>query len=168
MELAHCLPVLMTIEAYDAARARARPARSPAARSAGAFGLLAYCLGAQAELDARIGHWASAYADGFEAVDLAREAGQIGQLSYNLARLAWVEAAQGREEACRAHAEEALELAAALRLQLLDAVRRARARAARARARRSPRPPSTASARGCGAADLGRREPNRIDLAART
>ncbi len=113
MELAHCLPALMTIEAYETARAVADRV-IPAARTAGAFGLLAYCLGAQAELDARIGHWASAYADGFESVDLARESGQTGQLSYNLARLAWVEAGQGREEACLAHAAEALELADAL------------------------------------------------------
>ncbi len=79
---------------------------------AGAFGLLAYCLGAQSEQDMRLGNWASAYADGFEAVDLAREAGEVGQLSYNLARLGWIEAARGDEAACRAHADEAIELAA--------------------------------------------------------
>jgi DNA-binding CsgD family transcriptional regulator len=110
IELAHCAPALMAVEEYEAARA-VLDRLVDAARSAGAFGLLAYCLGALAELDVRTGRWTSAYAAGFEAVKLAEETGQDGQLSYNLARLARLEAAQGREDACRAHADRALELA---------------------------------------------------------
>ncbi len=108
--VAECAPALMAVEEYELAD-RLLGAVISAGRTANALGLLQYCLGAQSELDARVGHWASAYANGFESIDLAREAGQSGQLSYNLARLARVEAAQGREESCRAHAAEALELA---------------------------------------------------------
>jgi DNA-binding CsgD family transcriptional regulator len=100
----------MCLEEYESAQ-RAISKVIGAARAANALGLLPYCLGAQAELEARTGRWSSAYADGFESVHLAREAGQEGQLSYNLARLARLEAAQGREDACRAHIAEASELA---------------------------------------------------------
>lgn len=113
-ELSQCAPALMTVEEF-ALTERVLGHVLDAARAENVVGLVPYCIGAQSELDARLGRWTSAYANGLASVDLAREAAQQGQLSYNLARLARVEAAQGREDACRAHAGEALELAAALR-----------------------------------------------------
>ena len=77
------------------------------ARASSAPGALPYALGHLSELDFRTGHWAEAYANAAEAVELASELDHKLSLIYALACLAWIEAARGLDADCRAHLAQA-------------------------------------------------------------
>jgi DNA-binding CsgD family transcriptional regulator len=81
-----------------------------AARTVAAPEPLPHILGCLADLEFRIGRWASGYAHATEAVQVAATIGQEGTYPYALVHLARIEAGMGRDEA-RAHAHEAEVLA---------------------------------------------------------
>ena len=82
------------------------------ARSRSAVAALPYLLAGLSELDFRVGHWTTAYADAAEAVDIAEDTEQGSALAFALACLGHVEAAQGRADDCLAHLRRAHALAA--------------------------------------------------------
>jgi tetratricopeptide (TPR) repeat protein len=71
---------------------------------------LSLALGALAELEFRLGDWASAHEAAVEALRGARRAGLAHEIRCGLTRLAVIEAGMGREQACRSHAGEAMRL----------------------------------------------------------
>jgi DNA-binding CsgD family transcriptional regulator len=83
-----------------------------AARDASAVSALIYPLAARADLDFRLGRWATARAEAAESVELAQDTGQLPLLAQSLAALAHMEAAMGAEDECRRHVAEGLELVA--------------------------------------------------------
>jgi tetratricopeptide (TPR) repeat protein len=74
---------------------------------------LSPALGALAELEFRLGDWASAHEAAVEALRSARRSGPDLEIRCGLTRLAVIEAGMGREQDCRRHAAEAMRLAVA-------------------------------------------------------
>src|SRR5439155_1515145 len=67
------------------------------ARAASTPAALPWLLACRSQLDYRTGRWRHAYAEAFEAAQLADETGQGGALPFALSSLGLIEAAEGRE-----------------------------------------------------------------------
>jgi DNA-binding CsgD family transcriptional regulator len=79
------------------------------ARDASAPGVLPWLLACRSQLDYRTGRWQQAYAEAFEAAELAVETDQGAMVPPALASAALIEAAHGKEADCRLHCLEVIE-----------------------------------------------------------
>ncbi|MCI3245891.1 helix-turn-helix transcriptional regulator [Streptomyces spinosisporus] len=77
------------------------------ARRHGAVGVLGFTLAVRAELETRIGQWASACGDATEALRWAEELGQRTSISYTLYCLARLDALRGDRVECEDHVARA-------------------------------------------------------------
>ncbi|GAA4915693.1 AAA ATPase-like protein [Actinomycetospora succinea] len=104
------------LERFDDARRLLAPVTA-SARQVGVPLVLAFALGAHAEVDWWAGRWHAAYADASEGVAWADELGQAGSRAFGETLLARLEGVRGDAASCRARAEAALAAAGPLGIE---------------------------------------------------
>jgi len=82
--------------------------------------VLPYALAVRSELDRWTGHWATAYADGFEAVRWGRQLAQRGSTGNALICIAYIDAGRGDGAGCRERLTEFRRVTSQLDLASLD------------------------------------------------